>query len=280
MEDLESEEVQEKVLPTGKPHISYSELREWWDCSYRHKLRHVQKIDLSKPSIHLVFGTATHAVAEHFLKTKEIDLTKAEKTLDEGYEKHGTLEDFVKNPKEKLMSSVQNIMNELPKFLDEKFPGWVTVDAEELMYEDVKVLFEHHAGLKFKGYIDCIIKVPGKKEGQFLYWIIDFKTANRPWNREAMSDEKKRAQLVLYKKIWSNKHEIPIKDIRCGFITLLKTGKSGKLCALIPVSVGEVTITRVLKVLNNSLTSITKGVAIKNRNSCTYCDYKDTEHCK
>lgn len=268
------------ILPTGKPHISFSELKDWWDCSYRHYLRHVKKIDLSKPSIHLVFGSAVHAAAEHFLKNKEVNLDTAKKILVEGFEKFGTSESFQESNKEKLVQSIQNIMNELPKFLDDTFPNWEMIASEEALFEDLKVFFEKHDGLNFKGFIDCVIKVPGKKPGQFLYWIIDFKTANRPWNRDAIGDVKKRAQLVLYKKFWATKHNIPLKDVRCAFLILLKSGKPGKICYSIPVSVGDVTIDRSLKILGNSLSCIKRGFSLKNKESCKYCDYKDTEHCK
>lgn len=268
------------MLPTGKPHVSFSEIRDWYECSYRHKLRHVDKIDLSTPSTNLTFGTATHAVAEHFLNTKEIDLSKAREILDADWKKFGDSKDFLANDREKFMVTIGNIMLDLPTFLNETFPGWSHVAAEESLYEDLKSFFEKHDGLFFKGFIDCVLSVPGKRPDDLTYWILDFKTANRPWNLDKIKDDKTRMQLVLYKRFWSEKHNVPMKSIRCGFITLLKNGKPGKLCHLIPVSVGDVTATRALTVLNNSLTSIKKGMAIKNRNSCKYCDYYQTEFCK
>src|SRR4051812_41435714 len=59
-----------EMLPTGKPHVSFSEMRDWQDCSYRHKLKHVLKIDKFKPGPLMDFGTAVHASCENYLKTR------------------------------------------------------------------------------------------------------------------------------------------------------------------------------------------------------------------
>lgn len=267
------------MLPTGKPHVSYSEISDWYECSFRHKLKHVDKINLSRPSPNLTFGSATHAVAENFLNTKTIDLEIAKKIIDADIEKYKEEESFKDLDVEKLMESIGKIMTDLPTFLNETFPNWEFVRAEEDLYEDMKQFFEAHEGVSFKGFIDCIIKVPTKKEGEFLYWIIDWKTANRPWTLDKIKDSRVRMQLVFYKKFWATKHNIPLKQIRCGFVTLLKSGKPGKLCKLITISVGEKSADKSLLVLNNSITSIKRGTALKNRNACKWCDYKNTEHC-
>src|SRR5271166_409512 len=62
-----------ELLPTGKPHVSFSEMRDWEDCSYRHRLKHVQKLALDKPGVHMDFGTAVHAACENYLKTRVMD---------------------------------------------------------------------------------------------------------------------------------------------------------------------------------------------------------------
>jgi PD-(D/E)XK nuclease superfamily len=267
------------LLPTGKQHVSYSEIREWSECSYRHNLHHVQKLGVQEPSTNLVFGTATHSVCEHFLNQKVVDLSVGTKYLDAEWEKNKDAPDFIKNPKAPFVAALIKIMADVPAFLDETFPGWELVEAEEALYEEVNQFFEKHEGIKFKGFIDIVLKVPAKKQGEFLYWILDWKTANRPWDKWKLQDPYVGMQLVLYKKFWAAKHNIPLKSIRCGFITLLKSGKPGKLCKLIPISVGEVTIDKSLKVLNNSIAGIKRGLKIKNRNNCKWCEFRDTPLC-
>ena len=57
-----------QTFPTGKEHVSYSEVRGWKECSYRHKLQHIDKIDLGKPSPYLDFGSAVHEGCESYQK--------------------------------------------------------------------------------------------------------------------------------------------------------------------------------------------------------------------
>ena len=47
-------------FPTGKPHISFSEIKQWKECGYRHKLVYIDKIDTFEDSPYLHFGTAVH----------------------------------------------------------------------------------------------------------------------------------------------------------------------------------------------------------------------------
>ena len=87
------------------------------------------------------------------------------------------------------------------------------------------------------------------------------------------------AQLILYKHFWSRKHSVPLGDIRCGFILLKRGGKPGRICELVTVSVGPKALGKAEKILNNMISSVRRGIFLKNRNSCTYCQYKDTPHC-
>jgi hypothetical protein len=89
-----------------------------------------------------------------------------------------------------------------------------------------------------------------------------------------------KAQLALYKNYWCQKNpQVQMKDVRCGFVLLKKSAKPGDHCELFSVSLGEVPIQRSLKVVSNMLSAVKKGIAIKNRDSCTWCEYKNTEHC-
>ena len=87
------------------------------------------------------------------------------------------------------------------------------------------------------------------------------------------------AQLILYKYFWSRKHSVELKDIRCGFILLKRGGKSGRVCELVTVSVGPKALEKATKIMNNMIYSVRKGTFLKNRDSCRYCQFKDTEYC-
>ena len=137
-----------------------------------------------------------------------------------------------------------------------------------------------HKNLNFKGYIDGVIKVPKKNGKGHLYWIIDWKTSQAyGWRRQKKQDILMTAQLILYKSFWAKKHNILLEDIRCGFVLLKRGGKPGKICELVQVSVGPKSLERGIKILNNMISSVRRGMFLKNRESCTYCQFKGTEYC-
>jgi len=262
-----------ELLPTGKPHVSYSEIKSWAECSYRHQLQHVKKIDLFKPSIYLDFGTAVHAACENFLKTKVMDTTITISMLEEAWKKNEGVKGFDETSLQRAKTESLAILAEIPNFMGTEFPDWEFIAAEEQLYESINP--HPHA---FKGFIDGVIKSKGKR-GEDLVWLLDWKTSNRGWLRQKRQDKLTSAQLVLYKSFWSQKHNINLKEIRCAFVILKKSAKPGKHCELFPISVGDVTIKRNLKLVNDMVTSVKRGIALKNRSSCTYCDYHNTEHC-
>ena len=273
MDTLESMKPILENLPTGKPHVSFSELRDWQDCSYRHKLKHVDKIDLFVPSPILDFGTSVHACCEQYLKTRSMNVDIALEMLDKAFETNKENPEFKRELLASYKKEAQSIVNDIPQFLEKEFPEWEFIDAEHTLYESIEKY--PHA---FKGFVDGIIKTKGKK-GEDQYWIIDWKTTAWGWSSDKKSDSNIARQLVFYKSFWSKKTGINLKNIRCGFILLKRTAKPGSHCELIKVSVGDVTLEKSFKILNNMIGSIRKGIAIKNKDSCTYCPYKGTEHC-
>ncbi len=264
------------MLPTGKAHISFSEIKNWSECSFRHHLAYVKKINKFVPNVHVSLGTATHNIIENFLKTKKIDTEIGKKYLEKYLVDNADHEKFVKFDVEKEMIKVSSIANDVPAFLDEHFPDWKYEDAEEQLFEGLEKLVESHADVSFKGFIDAVISVPGKG-GKKVYWLIDWKTASRPWDRYKIEDSK--LQLTLYKKFWAEKHKVDMKDIRCAFVVLIKGAKPGKHCQKIDVSVGDISAGKSLVVIDNFLSSVKNGIKIKNRSACKWCDYRDTEDC-
>ena len=271
-------------FPTNKPHVSFSEIKCWKECAYRHKLLHIDKLDIFEPSPYLDFGTAVHEGCETYLKTKTVDRKKLIDGIVNAWDVNGFGEPewyekmpgwYKHVPVEEWCRWANNMWDEVPEFLDETFPEWQCFEAEEMLYESVD-----KKDINFKGYIDAVIKVPKKKGGGYNYWIIDWKTAQSyGWRRSKKQDILMTAQLILYKHFWSKKHGIPLGDIRCGFVLLKRGGKKGKICELVTVSVGPKSLERGLKMLNSMVSSVRKGLFFKNRNSCTYCQFKDTEHC-
>ena len=143
------------LLPNGKQHVSFSEVRNWIECGWRHYLQQIKKINLDKDSEHLDFGTAVHASCENFLKTRTMDVDISLMMIVSAWEKK-------KFPDvEKWAQWASDSLGEVPNFLETNFPGWETISAEEPLYENVE---NHNA--YFKGFVDSVIKVP-KPNGSF-----------------------------------------------------------------------------------------------------------------
>lgn len=272
------------LLPTGKPHVSFSEVKCWKECTFRHKLTYIDKIEVGEPSPYLPFGTAVHAGCESLIETKQVDREKIVAEFKEAWLK-SNFDDpawiakqpgwYKHEPVDKWVEWANNMWNDVLAFLDEEFPGWEIFKAEEELYEDIDDL-----QVKFKGFIDGVLKVPNKKGNGHVYWIIDWKTAQSyGWKREKKQDILMTAQLILYKHFWAKKHGIELEDIRCGFILLKRGAKPGKICELVPVSVGPKAVEKATKIVRSMISTVRRGFYLKNRDSCTFCSYKGTPHC-
>lgn len=272
-----------------KEHVSYSEIRQWKECTWRHKLLYIDKISTYEESPHLHYGTIVHDACEHFLKTKELKIEETKKRIKESWDEHGfDAEDFIQLQKQRAKLQgwtykhnkvkdwtqwAETSLLSIPEFLDETFPNWEFVSAEDALYESIE-----NISTKFKGYIDCIIKVPYKNK--YKYWIIDWKTASgRGWSIDKQRDFLVHAQVVLYKYFWGTKNQIEMKDIQCGFVLLKKVKTVGKSCQLIKVSSGPKTLEKSKKLVRSMIKSVEKKLYLKNRNSCKFCEFKDTSHC-
>ena len=275
--------IKSDTFPTNKLHVSYSEVRNCKECPYRHKLMHIDKVDLSKPSPYLDFGINVHEGCESYLKHKTIPKDELLENIRAAWEKHGFDDpQWVKKqpgwykyyPVEEWCDWASNMWDDIPRFLDEKFPGWQPVSAEEQLYEEIET-----KDIKFKGFIDAIIKVP-RKNGTWKYWIIDWKTAKSyGWDRRKKQDFLTQAQIILYKHYWATKNNIKLKDVSCGFVLLKRAGKPGNMCDLLKISSGPKSIEKSLKLVNNMISSVRRKLYFKNRDSCIFCVYKDTEYC-
>lgn len=272
------------VPPTvTKEYISYSELSTWMECSYRHKLKYIDGLtSFDGPSEHTEFGQVIHDVLEAYLKDRKMpEVEDVKKILTEKFDA------LVKKPKLKEKDwheTIKPLLEEVPGFLDKTFPNWEFVASEFELMEPID-----DQQRKFKGYIDGIIRIPkevkikrfkSKKSDGYEYWIIDWKTTSWGWRMDKKKDSKKIMQLALYKHFWSKKLGINPKDIRCAFVLLKRTPKKGEpMCELVAEPVGDATLEKALDNITKMLASIKKGWFLKNRESCKYCAYRDTEYC-
>jgi len=267
------------AFPTGREYVSFSEIRNWWECTFRHNLLYVQQLGQRDDTIYTDFGTIVHEAIEQYTKTRKMDVQIAVQKLKDVWKER----DYPNTPNwaeysdpalQFWIDSLAGALVDIPDFLDENFQEWELINAEEELDEPIE-----GQSLRFRGYIDAIFAVKDKR-GKELYWIIDWKTAGKSgWRRSKRQDPFVRMQLVFYKHFWAQKHSVPIKDIRCCFV-LLKRGASKNRCQLLTVSAGPKTIEKALLWMRSMIKMVADSRAIKNRYSCMFCEFENTVHCE
>jgi len=277
-------------FPTQKPHVSYSEVRNWKECPWRHKLTYIDKIVKDDPSPYLSYGTALHDGIESFLKTKTMDVQSVlDKITKEWEEKGFDSDEWIKSQADYRKSQgwrpkshdylpswlewATNSLEELPKFLDSEFDEWSVISAEEQLYE-----FVDGYDIFFKGFNDALLKV--KIKGKEFYYVIDWKTAgDKGWYASKRRDILTWAQIALYKSFWMRKNGYDTKQVKCGFVLLKRGANPGSTCELVKVSVGPKAEENALSILRSMVKTVRRGIFLKNRNSCLFCEFKNTKNC-
>ena len=125
----------------------------------------------------------------------------------------------------------------------------------------------------FKGYVDCLVKTPDGK-----YHVIDWKSCSWGWDMRKRTDPMVTYQLTYYKHFLSEKRGIPKENIETHFALLKRTGKKDRV-ELFRVTSGEKKTNNALKLLEQSVYNIDRKNYMKNRLSCSRCDFKGTVHC-
>ena len=265
-------------------HISFSELKEWAGCPWKHKLNYIEKIKQFKGNEYTAFGTSLHTICENLVSLRE------ENQLD-SYNPH---EDFqqqfllnLKKLKENapdvelnsdlvnsMRSQGEHIIQYILPALQKYFGKFELVGVEEELYEEIP-----ENPKKFKGFIDLIVYTPEDKK----YHIIDWKTCSWGWDSRHKTDKLTTYQLTLYKHFWCKKHNKDYGEVLTHFALLKRTAKKNNV-EIFKVSNGDKKIDNAIKLLNKSIYNIQNKNYIKNRLSCHgkfgLCEYYKTEHCK
>lgn len=318
-EDIKDITQKLNLFATGKPHISYSELNDWIECSWRHKLKHIEKLDFDGPTIHTEFGQVVHDAMEDYLMLPKADRKPIESgPYEAAFKKRFESLDLSKETPKKqeelqkmfldFQSKIAPLLLDAPVWLDKQFPDWETVAAEDLLYEPIP----GQEDIKFKGFVDAFIKVPKRRKvrkskkakvagagltlsgvleaeeaadyeivpGEFDYLVLDWKSSDWGWTADKKRDFNKQLQIMLYKIFYCQKMGLDLKDIKCGFVLLKrKPNKEGSYCEFVPVSVGDKSKERALSLVNSMVNQVKQGRTIKNRWSCRFCKFANTQHC-
>ena len=255
-------------------HISFSELKIWNECPYKHKLVYRDKVKEFLGNEYTAFGKAIHDVCEKSV-TDDEEFDKSEhfntrflEELRELQEKSVDLrKDLINDMRQQGVKLVDYVLPALSDYFEE----YEVISAEER-------LFEPMPGLEydFKGFIDLVLRT---KDGK--YHIIDWKTCSWGWDSKKKADRMVTYQLTLYKNFFAIKHNIDPKEIETHFALLKRTAKDN--CAeIFRVTSGPKKTENALKLLDKAVYNIKKQNCFKNRLSCTAgygCEFYKTKYC-
>jgi hypothetical protein len=259
------------VLPTGKPHISFSELSTWLQCPYRHKLLYVDGVGTFDGNEHTFFGTHVHFGCEMFIKNREMQLDVVLDRINDTWNERSF------SDKDRWISQARGILEDVPPWMDNAFPGWEPIAAELMLYESLAHL--NHPDVSWKGLVDAAIRHKNGR-GAEIVRIMDWKTTAWGWHRDKLRDFTTNAQAAAYKIFWSRKFNVAMSDIRTNFVLLKREGRPGQRCQLIEVSVGQKTEERVNSSIDKMLRAVKSGHAQKNKLSCKFCEFNASQHCE
>jgi ATP-dependent exoDNAse (exonuclease V) beta subunit len=252
------------------PHISYSELKDWVNCAFYHKLTRIDKLKGFKGNAFTAFGTAIHSVCEKKLLKEEIN--DEEFFVSSFSDCIASLDDDV-DVDDRLVADMvgqgKAILPEIEEAVREYF-GEYTVEAVEIkLYEPI----EGEDDYKFKGFIDAVVSTPDGK-----VHVFDWKTCGWGWDSRRRSDKMTTYQLTLYKHFFAQKMGIDPENVETHFALLKRTAKKNRV-ELFRVTSGPKKTENALKMLHKALYNIKNKRYIKNRLSCDRCAFRHTKEC-
>lgn len=206
--------------------VSYSQYSVYKTCPHLWYLQYVKGLYDFKPSIHLVFGTSLHGTLQLWLKVMYSQSGVAADKMDlESDFKTRFIEEYKKrvadnkgehfSSKEELKEFYEDGVAIL-KWVRKKRNVYFTLRNVQLVGIEIPVLTQANKGIdnvSFKGAIDFVLYDKDLNR----YKIYDIKTSTRGWTEEDKRDQKKINQVLLYKKVFSEIHQVPEDNIDVTF---------------------------------------------------------------
>tara|TARA_B110000037_G_scaffold28042_1_gene33326 strand:- start:17668 stop:18606 length:939 start_codon:yes stop_codon:yes gene_type:complete len=220
-------------------HISYSQLSIFATCQKQWADRYIKGLAPYTPSIHTVFGSAFHETMQSWLevlyhgKVKDADEMDVDSLLYENM-----IKEYQSSKKQnggEHLSTLEELQmfwldgKHIFEFLKKKRRAYFTTKGVYLAGIETLLYQELRPGVMFKGFIDLVFYDERVDE----WTIVDIKTSTKGWNKWAKADDKKKAQLLLYKEFFSKQFNIPLDKIKVEyFIVKRRIPKDAEFAAM------------------------------------------------
>ena len=221
--------------------VSFSQYSMWSSCPQQYKLSYIDGLSQSTSNIHSVFGSAMHETLQEYLsRCLRISKSQADKGMDtKAFLKEKMREIFLKESnegkdpictKEELVEFLEDGNLILDYFQKSKnFNNFFSLKYDELVAIEQPINTKIREHINFLGFIDLVVR--STFDGK--YRIIDFKTSTSGWSKYQKKDPTKNAQILLYKKFYSEMLGVSMDMIDVEFI-ILKRKVSDKTDYVIP----------------------------------------------
>lgn len=229
---LLSEKIKNKIvhpdsLPEGVTKISFSQYSIYKDCKYRWYLTYGKRNFMFNSSIDTVFGTALHETLQQYLNILYNSTIKESESFNyksflydsliktyqeekiKNDDNHFTTKELLNEYYEDGVAILKYIITNRVKYFDTKNLELVGIEIPLLTRTD-----SANDNIWFQAYIDVIFY----DKFNNCYIIIDIKTSKNGWSDYQKKDEKKAAQLLLYKSYFSKQFGVPEESIDVKFM--------------------------------------------------------------
>lgn len=279
--------------------ISYSQLSTYLNCNHQWYLQYVKKLSKYQPSIHTVFGTALHEAIQTWLNVVYNKSVKASNELDLADLLKTTLRStFIKESKSGTEFTTAKQLQEFYEdgiqildYLRKKRAVYFSTRKVHLAGVEVQLQLELKPNTYFKGFIDLVFY----DEDTNKWLLLDIKTSTTGWNEAAKKDDKKIAQLILYKTFFAQQFNIPVDNIEVEyFIVKRKVPEDAEFPSMMkrvqqfrPAS-GRVKQGQVKQMVETFLQHATNGEGViiekdykkeLTAKACRFCEFRNTGHC-
>lgn len=280
--------------------ISYSQTLAYNTCPHQWALSYVKRLQEYKPTIHTVFGTAFHETLQEWLtqlyegtvkQAMEMDLdalllSKMQTVYAAEKERYG--EHFSSS---KELSEFHNDGVEILKYIKKKRSSFFGTKYIKLVGVEIPLVHQIYNNVFFKGYIDLLLY----DEQDDRYIIFDIKTSTSGWNQYAKKDDKKLAQLLLYKEFLAKQFQIDVEKVDVKyFIVKRKVPADPEYPAMgkrvqefVPPS-GKIkrgqASTALAKFIQDAFDEKGQYIdkeyeKVPSKSNCNFCPYRGTQHC-
>ena len=199
--------------------VSFSQYSTWSGCKKKYKLQYIDKLAKSGGNIHLVFGTAIHETIQAFLKVMYGESKKAALNINLDNLLYENMIEAFQSDQKKMKGKAPCTKEELIEFYKDgqnilhyfvgKLNKFYPKQGYELVAIEYKLETEVKPGVIFWGFIDVVLrdKISGKEI------VIDLKTSTKGWSSYKKNDKIGSSQVLLYKKLYSEKENLELNDI-------------------------------------------------------------------